>query len=175
MQLGERFTIDHITSHPWYTAGEVSDRRKPRPYASLKRREQNRNENPVWTHFEPQRSLKVRTDFALAPDLLSDLLSDDALHFCSPLCVSSLSLLHHLNEWLIPLCDVRVRVALSFPVSQVYSVDARLTEDRSIAWDLAPSLPNMPSLESVEFEFGAPLFPKPHWYSQRHFIAWSFP
>ena len=39
---------------------------------------------------------------------------------------------------------------------QEYVVDGGVTEDRSIAWDLAPSLPQMPSIESVEFEFGKP-------------------
>ena len=34
-----------------------------------------------------------------------------------------------------------------------YAPDAGVTVDRSIAWDLAPQLPNVPSIESVEFEF----------------------
>jgi hypothetical protein len=42
---------------------------------------------------------------------------------------------------------------LYYTILQEYLVDAGRTEDRSIAWELAPSLPHMASIESVEFEF----------------------
>ena len=39
-----------------------------------------------------------------------------------------------------------------YTAGDVYAPEGGAT-DRSIAWDLAPELPNVPSIESVEFEF----------------------